>query len=125
MLPLLLLCAGTGAAAAAPRHNVLFILADDYGWADSGWHRQDAIGRQEVRTPTMDGLIAEGIELDRHYTYKFCSPTRSSLQVLATRPGPGAATASLRPRFDSNEVTETRRSPAATLFTSTCKISTP
>jgi hypothetical protein len=88
MLPLLLLCAGTGAAAAAPRHNVLFILADDYGWADSGWHRQDAIGRQEVRTPTMDGLIAEGIELDRHYTYKFCSPTRSSLQVLATRPAP-------------------------------------
>ena len=25
--------------------------AQDYGWADSGWHRQDAIGRKEVLTP--------------------------------------------------------------------------
>ena len=41
--------------------------AQDYGWADSGWHRQDAIGRKEVLTPTMDGLIKQGLELDRHY----------------------------------------------------------
>ena len=62
------------------RKHVLMILADDYGWGDSGWHRQDDIGRQEVLTPTMDGLIKQGLELDRHYTYKFCSPTRSALQ---------------------------------------------
>ena len=50
------------------RKHVLMILADDYGWGDSGWHRQDDIGRQEVLTPTMDGLIKQGLELDRHYT---------------------------------------------------------
>lgn len=28
----------------------------------------------------MDELVRNGIELDRHYAYKFCSPTRSALQ---------------------------------------------
>ena len=30
-------------------------------------------------TPHIDHLVATGIELDRLYTYKFCSPSRSSL----------------------------------------------
>ena len=30
-------------------------------------------------TPRTDALIAEGIQLDRHYTYAYCSPSRSSL----------------------------------------------
>jgi hypothetical protein len=37
---------GTGAAAtgtaAAPRPNVVFFLADDYGWADIGYHGHKA-----------------------------------------------------------------------------------
>ena len=33
-----------------------------------------------VRTPRMDALVEEGLELDRHYVYKFCSPSRSSFQ---------------------------------------------
>jgi arylsulfatase A-like enzyme len=37
-------------------------------------------GFREVQTPTMDGLVKQGIELDRAYAYKFCSPTRSALQ---------------------------------------------
>jgi hypothetical protein len=67
------LMAPSALAAASPhqRKHVLMILADDYGWADSGWHRQDEIGRKEVLTPTMDGLIKEGLELDRHCA---CSP---------------------------------------------------
>lgn len=32
---------------------------------------------REVRTPNIDMLVAEGIELDRAYVYKCCSPTRS------------------------------------------------
>ena len=28
----------------------------------------------------MEGLIHEGILFDRHYVYKYCSPTRSALQ---------------------------------------------
>ena len=34
----------------------------------------------ETHTPNIDKLYEEGIELDRHYTYKICSPSRSSLQ---------------------------------------------
>ena len=30
-------------------------------------------------TPNADALVAEGIELDRHYVFYFCAPTRSSL----------------------------------------------
>ena len=29
-------------------------------------------------TPNSDALVAEGVELDRHYVYMYCSPTRSS-----------------------------------------------
>jgi arylsulfatase B len=28
----------------------------------------------------MDSLVATGIELDRHYTFKYCSPSRSAIQ---------------------------------------------
>ena len=53
----------------------------DYGWAGAGWHNSVLTGGQrEVQTPHMDKLVATGIELNQHYTFKFCSPTRSSLQ---------------------------------------------
>jgi arylsulfatase I/J len=28
----------------------------------------------------MAGLVKNGIELDRHYAFKFCSPSRSAIQ---------------------------------------------
>ena len=42
----------------------------------------DASSQQslETHTPNIDKLYEEGIELDRHYTYKICSPSRSALQ---------------------------------------------
>jgi arylsulfatase I/J len=41
-----------------------------------GFHRDQPT--PEVVTPNLDGLARSGCELDRHYTYKFCSPSRSS-----------------------------------------------
>jgi arylsulfatase I/J len=70
------LCAALAAGALRP--NILFVLVDDYGWADSDWHR--APGYNETATPFMLGLVESGIELDRHYAYKFCSPSRSAIQ---------------------------------------------
>lgn len=58
-----------------PKH-IVAILADDYGFADSGWHSSEP----DVKTPNMNALVAQGIQLDRHYTHKYCSPTRSSIQ---------------------------------------------
>ena len=47
------------------------------GWANAGWHRP---GDKEVVTPNLDAMVKNGIELNRSYAYKCCSPTRSSLQ---------------------------------------------
>lgn len=53
--------------------NLIFILADDQGWADIGYHGSD------IRTPHLDRLAAEGVRLNRHYVYATCSPTRVAL----------------------------------------------
>jgi len=62
-------------AADAPpaRPNILFIVADDLGWSDVGWHR--GFGK----TPHLDKLVREGIELDQHYVQPVCTPTRTAL----------------------------------------------
>lgn len=60
-------------AAEPPRPNVLFIVADDLGWGDVGWHGGPA------KTPCMDRLVREGVELDRHYVQPVCTPTRTAL----------------------------------------------
>lgn len=53
--------------------NILFIVADDLGWADVGWH-----GSKHL-TPVLDKLVREGVELDQHYVQPVCSPTRTAL----------------------------------------------
>ena len=50
---------------AGKQPNIVFILMDDYGWADASWHRT-ADPSPDVRTPNMDQLLKEGIEFDRH-----------------------------------------------------------
>ena len=42
------------------------------GYANVGFHDDEPI------TPHIDQLAYDGVQLDRFYTYKFCSPTRSS-----------------------------------------------
>ena len=71
---------------ASRRPHILMLLADDYGWANLGVHRTDdgtTAAKQamaEVHTPTLDGLIAEGVLLERHYAFPICAPSRSSFQ---------------------------------------------
>eukprot|EP01084_Bolivina_argentea_P164677 286270_1 len=57
--------------------NILFLLADDFGWANAGWHNTE---NDEVKTPNMNYLVKNGLELNRHYVWYLCSPTRSSIQ---------------------------------------------
>lgn len=66
------------AAASPPTPHILYILIDDWGWNAVGWHTANAT---EIVTPNLDALHSEGLELDRLYAYKFCSPTRSALQT--------------------------------------------
>ena len=71
------LCGAPAARAAtpAPRPNVLFILADDLGWGDVGFHGS------EIKTPHIDRLAAAGARLEQFYVQPVCSPTRASLMT--------------------------------------------
>lgn len=53
--------------------NILFVLADDFGWGNVGYHNPT------VSTPNIDYLVKNGLELNRHYTHYICAPSRSSL----------------------------------------------
>lgn len=50
-------------------------------WAEVGYHRiQSGSATAEVATPTIDRLVREGIELNRHYVHMICTPSRAALQ---------------------------------------------
>ena len=54
--------------------NVVLILADDLGWYDTS-----VTGNKDAPTPKLQALADGGLRLDRHYVFRFCSPTRRSL----------------------------------------------
>ncbi|MCE2863563.1 MAG: sulfatase-like hydrolase/transferase [Opitutaceae bacterium] len=63
------------AATPAARPNIVFIMADDLGWGDVGFHGGNA------PTPNLDRLAREGLELAAHYVAPVCSPTRTGLMT--------------------------------------------
>ncbi|MBI5769382.1 MAG: sulfatase-like hydrolase/transferase [Verrucomicrobia bacterium] len=62
-------------AVSPPNPNIVFIIADDLGWADVAFHG----GR--APTPHLDRLAREGLELGAHYVAPVCSPTRTGLMT--------------------------------------------
>ncbi len=75
LIPILLLCslAAYADAADARKPDVVFMIADDLGWADVDFHGGNA------PTPHLDRLRREGVELMQHYVAPVCSPTRAGL----------------------------------------------
>jgi arylsulfatase A-like enzyme len=66
---------GTCEDAPRPRHpNVIVILTDDQGHGDLGFH-----GNPTIRTPHIDRLARESVQLERFYVSPVCAPTRASL----------------------------------------------
>jgi arylsulfatase A-like enzyme len=63
------------ALAPAPRPNILFIMADDLGYADLSCY-----GRRDYQTPHLDRLAAQGVRFTQAYANGcVCSPTRTAL----------------------------------------------
>src|SRR5580692_1768046 len=63
------------ARAADPKPNILFIVADDFGYADSSCY-----GRTDYSTPSIDRLAAEGMKFMQAYANSaVCSATRTAL----------------------------------------------
>lgn len=60
---------------AADRPNVLLIVSDDQGYADTGFN-----GCKDIPTPHLDRLAASGLRCTSGYvTHAFCSPTRAAI----------------------------------------------
>jgi len=57
------------------RPNIVIVLADDLGWGDVGFHGS------EIKTPSLDALVGEGVELERFYTSPISTPTRAGLMT--------------------------------------------
>ena len=63
------------AASAGAAPNIVFVIADDMGWGDVGYHGS------EIRTPELDRLAAGGVMFERFYVNPVCSPTRATLMT--------------------------------------------
>jgi arylsulfatase A-like enzyme len=64
------------ALAVDPRNpNIIFIVGDDMGYADVGFH-----GCQDIPTPHLDALAKSGVRCTNGYVSgPYCSPTRAGL----------------------------------------------
>ena len=79
----LALLASPMALAAAPtdgpgaRPNIIFIMADDLGYADVGCY-----GQEMIQTPRIDQMASEGMRFTQFYAgSSVCAPSRSSLMT--------------------------------------------
>ena len=56
--------------------NVVFILADDMGYADISYNKTPG---SLVHTPSIDRIMNEGIYFSNYVTHHVCSPTRAGI----------------------------------------------
>ena len=54
--------------------NVIFVITDDQGYGDIGYH-----GNPALKTPNLDRMARESVQLDNHHHDPLCSPSRAAL----------------------------------------------
>ncbi len=68
---------GEAFAAGGEKPNIIFIMADDLGYADLGCY-----GQRHVKTPRVDRMAREGLKFTQCYTGAVvCAPSRSVLMT--------------------------------------------
>ncbi|XP_044076396.1 arylsulfatase I-like [Siniperca chuatsi] len=75
--------------------HILFILTDDQGFNDIGYHNPT------IKTPTLDKLAAEGVKLENYYVQPICTPSRSQLITGRYQIHTGLQHSIIRPRQPS------------------------
>lgn len=83
----------------AARPNIVFIFADDLGWADVGYHGS------EIQTPNLDRLAQEGVRFRQHYVMATCTPTRVGLMTGRYPSRYGVTAPAYGKLFDDDTVT--------------------
>ncbi|MDE0225401.1 MAG: sulfatase-like hydrolase/transferase [Gammaproteobacteria bacterium] len=69
-----------GSAFADTKPNVILLMADDMGWAQTGYY-----GYPHMKTPNLDDMAASGLRMDRFYAgAPSCTPTRASVMTGRT-----------------------------------------
>eukprot|EP01060_Flectonema_neradi_P009679 TRINITY_DN16896_c0_g1_i2.p1 TRINITY_DN16896_c0_g1~~TRINITY_DN16896_c0_g1_i2.p1 ORF type:complete len:181 (+),score=37.92 TRINITY_DN16896_c0_g1_i2:36-545(+) len=77
-------------ASSAEVPHVVFILADDYGWNDVGYHQNtvnsanpsgEVTTNGYIPTPNIDKICEEGVKLENYYVQPLCSPTRGTIMT--------------------------------------------
>lgn len=67
----------TSSFASEKKPNIVFILADDLGYAELGCY-----GQKKIKTPNLDQLSTEGMKFTQHYTgAPVCAPARCVLMT--------------------------------------------
>ena len=74
-LAVLIVLGNTGEVRAADRPNIVYILADDLGWDDVGFHGS------AIQTPNLDRLAHGGAILNAFYVQPFSTQTRAALMT--------------------------------------------
>ncbi|KAL1505460.1 hypothetical protein ABEB36_005028 [Hypothenemus hampei] len=76
MLHFIILITCFTSLATAKRPHIIFILADDLGFNDVGFH-----GSGQIPTPNIDALAYSGLILNNYYVNPICTPSRSALMT--------------------------------------------
>jgi arylsulfatase A-like enzyme len=83
--------ASAGASWAADKPNIVYIVADDLGWNDVGFHGGT------IQTPNLDRLALGGAILNAFYVQPFSTQTRAALMTGRYPMRYGLQTASILP----------------------------
>jgi arylsulfatase A len=68
---------GSGKVEKERKPNIIFILADDLGYADLGCY-----GQEKIKTPQLDKMAEEGVQFTQCYSGStVCAPSRSVLMT--------------------------------------------
>ncbi len=72
---ILALLGGGSLSATSANPNIIFVMADDMGWGQTGYR-----GHPLLKTPNLDAMAANGLRFERFYAGNpVCSPTRASV----------------------------------------------
>ena len=93
--------------AANSRKNIILILADDLGWADTTLFGKTTL----YETPNLERLAARGVTFSNAYASPICSPTRASIMTGQNAARHGMTTPSGHLESEQFEATQNEKGP--------------